>query len=433
MRCSNCNSYIPDIGNLKHCLSCNAPIDSSPAEAPADPEVVATEELEAGATVARGSIDRWPTEIPLLALIAFLALVAWSAIVLSIIGLVYALIIGVAVFVAQAVFIAHLRGNAVRLGPEQMPDLYNRVRSLSSTIGLKHPPDTYVLEAGGSLNALATRFFRSNFIVLFSDLLEACDENSDARDFIVAHELGHLHAGHLSWRWLLLPGMLVPFVGNAYSRACEYTCDRIGFNATRRSDKALEGLCILAAGKQHGPKVNRRALSAQQSDLDSVWMKIGEWLSTHPPIARRLAALDPRLVWKRGERLGATVVALSLAGLVTIAPVAVVAGLTYQLLPQLKAELAGMQESGAMAEAERGIISLAEAVEYQQASANQIPQDVDALYAVWAHLHPDQPEPVDPFHGGRFQYEADNPRYAIWSLGPDPNDEADDLTYVSEP
>jgi hypothetical protein len=87
------------------------------------------------------------------------------------------------------------------------------------TVGME-PPAASLMLAGGSLNALATRFLGSDFIVLFSDLLEACGDNAAARDFIIAHELGHLRAGHLRWRRLLAPGMVVPFLGSAYSRAC---------------------------------------------------------------------------------------------------------------------------------------------------------------------------------------------------------------------
>ncbi|HKQ97543.1 MAG TPA: M48 family metallopeptidase, partial [Candidatus Polarisedimenticolia bacterium] len=173
------------------------------------------------------TVERWPSERNLLAIVVLASIGLWIALCFSIIGIIYAGMIAVFFFVGHVGFVAHLRGNAVRLGPQQMPDLHDRVVAIAARFGMP-PPEAYLMQSGGTLNALATRFFGSRFIVLYSDLLEACGDNEDARDFIVAHELGHLKAGHLTGRWFLMPGLLVPFLGSAWSRACEYTCDRYG-------------------------------------------------------------------------------------------------------------------------------------------------------------------------------------------------------------
>ena len=219
----------------------------------------------------------------------------WVLFVVTILPAVYALILGVFFFVSHVAFIAYIRGNAVRLGPDQMPELHARVQELSKQLGLPRPPAAYVMQAGGSLNAFATRLFATNFIVLFSDLLDACKENTEARDFIVAHELGHLRAGHMRWMWFLIPGFLVPFLGSACSRAREYTSDRYGMAVARDRAAALRGLAILAAGGTNGPRVNLQALSRQREDLNFGWMTVGTWLAGHPPLAERIVALEPSL------------------------------------------------------------------------------------------------------------------------------------------
>ena len=129
-------------------------------------------------------VERWPTERPLFFLVLISSIVLWILFTISIIGIVYAGMLGVFFFVSHVVFITHLRGSAVRLGPEQMPELYDRVEYLSQRIGLAKTPAVYVMQAGGALNALATKLFSANFIVLFSDLLEACGENTEARDIL---------------------------------------------------------------------------------------------------------------------------------------------------------------------------------------------------------------------------------------------------------
>jgi len=284
-------------------------------------------------------VTRWSSERPLFVLVWLAAIGIWIVLAVSLIGIAYAALLGVMFFVVHIMFITSLRGNAVRLSPDQMPELHARVVALSQRIGLPKVPEAYVVQAGGSLNALATKFLRSNFIVLYSDLLEACGDNVEARDFIIAHELGHLRAGHLRLRWLLLPGLFVPFLGTGYSRACEYTCDRYGLAAVSDTERALDGLCILAAGGKYGPTVNRRALVAQRSALNTIWMKIGHWLSTHPPIAHRLAVLQPSLAEGRLGGMYAVIGAVFVLVLALLIPLAATFGFVQEIWPQFQAAM----------------------------------------------------------------------------------------------
>ena len=167
----------------------------------------------AAPTSERVQVERWPTEEPLLVFVLLAALSLWLLLAVSIIGLVYVLLIGLVLFVAQVVFVAHVRGSAVRLSARQLPELHRRVQELAARAGLARPPEAYLMQAEGALNALATRFLGASVIVLFSDLLEACGSDEKARDMVIGHELGHLASGHLRWRWLVAPGLFVPFLG----------------------------------------------------------------------------------------------------------------------------------------------------------------------------------------------------------------------------
>ncbi|QUE86183.1 M48 family metallopeptidase [Exiguobacterium alkaliphilum] len=95
-------------------------------------------------------------------------------------------------------------------------------------MGIRMLPDVYILQAGGILNAFATRFFQKNMIILYSDIVEL-SRNGQVKEveFIIAHELAHIRRNHVQKQWLVLLGNIVPFLGSAYSRACEYTCDRM--------------------------------------------------------------------------------------------------------------------------------------------------------------------------------------------------------------
>jgi len=241
-------------------------------------------------------------------------------------------------------------------------------------------------------------------------------------------------------RWLLLPGLFIPFLGTAYSRACEYTCDRYGLATSTDTERALDGLCILAAGGKHGPQVNRRALVAQRSDLNTTWMKIGHWLSTHPPIAHRLAVLQPSLAEGRLGGTRAAVGAVFVLVLAVLVPLAATFGFVRELWPRFQAAIEAQQQAGnapsepvaAQGQVETGILSLAQAAETYRAGATGPPADVDQLYQAWSALHSQEPAPLDPYDGERFGYRVEDGEYAIWSSGPDPNDGSDDIYYSSQ-
>jgi Zn-dependent protease with chaperone function len=246
-------------------------------------------------------VTRWGTERPLLILNALASAGLWFLFFRSIqsiasIGMSAAILV-----LMNIVSLTAIRGSAVRLGPEQFPELHARVEALARRMGLRRTPDVYLMQGNGALNAFATRFLRMHMVVLLSDLLEACSDHAAARDMIIGHELGHIRAGHLRGRWLLMPASFVPFLGSALSRAREYTCDRYGCSAAGDRDAALLGLAILAAGGRYGPHVNHAALMRQRHDLRSLWMLIGEWLGSHPPLSRR--------VWALASELDATVTA----------------------------------------------------------------------------------------------------------------------------
>jgi Zn-dependent protease with chaperone function len=381
-------------------------------------------------------VERWSTERPLLVLVALASIVIWVLLTMSVIGLMYVALIALFLFVSHVVFVAHLRGSAVRLGPEQFPDLHRRVEELASRIGLRRMPAVYVMQAGGMLNALATKFFGTNFVVLFSDLLDACGDNRQARDMIIAHELGHLKARHLNWRWFLLPGLSTPFLGSAYSRAREYTCDRYGAAVCNDRRAALLGLAILAAGGQHGPKVNLQALARQEVDLGSAWMTLGRWLATHPPLAHRVAALDPELAagsrvgsWGAVGALGIVSTGAAMFVAISVGFVALArSGMTRPVFPTIAG---GMNPEQAELQAKSDINALANFVDAYRRDTGQLPEDTAALYRAWRLRRFYSPVPVDAFDGQRYGYEVRGDEFHLWSAGANPQDPADDIYFES--
>ncbi len=191
---------------------------------------------------------------------------------------------------AHGLALGRVRGNAVRVSERQFPQLHRLAAAHARRLGLEKTPTVYVMESGGLLNAFATRFLGRDFVVIYSDVLElALARGEAAVGFVVGHELAHIWRGHLKHRWLTTPGRFFPFLGAAYSRACEYTCDRIG--AYCQPDGAITGLLALAAGKELHAHVDVREYAGQVESDQSFWIRRAESMSSHPLLPKRVAAL----------------------------------------------------------------------------------------------------------------------------------------------
>jgi Zn-dependent protease with chaperone function len=202
----------------------------------------------------------------------------------------YGLIFFLVGLFAHGLALGRVRGNAVRVSEKQFPLLHRMATAHARKLGLKTVPTVYVMESGGLLNAFATRFLGRDFVVLYADVLElALLQGEAAVGFIMGHELAHVWRGHLKHRWLTLPGRLFPYLGAAYSRACEYTCDRIG--AFCQPEGAISGLLALAAGKQLHALVDVKEYAGQAVSDQGYWIRRAELVSSHPHLPKRVAAL----------------------------------------------------------------------------------------------------------------------------------------------
>lgn len=195
--------------------------------------------------------------------------------------------------IGSLLFICYLKGNAIKINKKQFPDIFGILELYSQKLDLQKTPDMYLLQGNGVLNAFATKFLRRNYVILHSDVLEiAYQEGMDAVSFIIGHELGHIKRNHMSFfkTSFLLPSKFIPFLANAYSRACEYTCDNIGYNLCPKG--ALKGILVLAAGKTLYKKVNVNELILNITNESHRAITFGELFSTHPALSRRILAID---------------------------------------------------------------------------------------------------------------------------------------------
>ncbi|MFP7332650.1 M48 family metallopeptidase [Shouchella clausii] len=233
-----------------------------------------------------------PRETPYFVICLLFSILVYILAVISVIGIGIVLAVFAILYVTQLLAIGSIRGNGVRIHEHQFGDVYERVVAISKKMGIEKVPDVFVVEAEGLMNAFATRFWGKHMILLTSDVFDLAREAGEAElDFIIAHELTHIKRNHVWKNVLIAPAKLIPFLAQAYSRSCEYTCDRAAAYFTGNVVAAKRALAIFSIGKRLTPELNEEAFR-QQIETDSngaVWLS--EVLSTHPILPKRIQSI----------------------------------------------------------------------------------------------------------------------------------------------
>ncbi|WP_108671341.1 M48 family metallopeptidase [Peribacillus acanthi] len=225
-------------------------------------------------------------------LTAVFSILTYIFLAVSIIGIVIIAFLLVFSYFIHALHMAYIRRNGVRVSENQFSHIYEKANDLCKEMGLDKRPSIYVLESSGILNAFATRFFGKNMVVLYSDIFDLIeDEGEEEVLFVLAHELAHLKRKHVLTHMLLLPAMWVPFLSEAYLRACEYTCDRYAAFYTNNLESSQNALTMLAIGKRLYKKVNKEAYIKQLHEERGFFAWLSEKLSTHPHLPKRMNSL----------------------------------------------------------------------------------------------------------------------------------------------
>ncbi|MES2350590.1 M48 family metalloprotease [Duganella sp. Dugasp56] len=235
----------------------------------------------------------YKNEKTLFAIMLGVSVLIWAGLLLGTMGmaLVWLLLFFISWCFAQSALVSYLRGTAVRITPQQFPDLQQRIITCCQRLGLEQAPEAYLLQMGGLFNAFATRFLGNHYIVLYSDVVDALEDKPDAINFYIGHEIGHIKRNHLRWSALLAPASLVPLLGAAYARAREYTCDRHGFHACDDLKSAQVGLAALAAGGKRWRQLSTAGYAAQARESSGFWMSFHELVGDYPWLVKRMAVV----------------------------------------------------------------------------------------------------------------------------------------------
>ncbi len=212
----------------------------------------------------------------------------WAEIIKFIVLIIpFAIFFLIFLWLRNGFFVGLIKCFSIRITDKQLPEIYKTVIRMSNSLNIKREPKIYLLQAGGSLNAFAKKFFNSNYIVIYSDLMEAhFMGDKDAVEFVIAHELGHIKRNHFLKELLLAPSLFIPFLPQAYYRGCELTCDNIGKYFNQKG--AVTGLMMLAGGKTIHKHLNVQEYIRQDLLDYGFWRWLVEKFLSHPNLYKRL-------------------------------------------------------------------------------------------------------------------------------------------------
>jgi len=239
----------------------------------------------------------YPRERTLGLITLVLGIMVWIVIVVGTIGMAFmGLLVGFVFYLfAQSALIAHIKGNGVELTESQFPDLYKHFVFCCGRLEMSERPSAYILNGNGGLNAFATKFLKSHFVVLLSDVVDAMDGDSDGIRFYIGHELGHIKRKHIRGNLLRWPVLWLPLIGAAYSRSRESTCDLHGRACCESPAGAAKSLAALSAGSRRWKDIDITAYIKQSRYSSGFWMSLHELLSGYPWITKRVSrVMDPK-------------------------------------------------------------------------------------------------------------------------------------------
>lgn len=223
----------------------------------------------------------------------FLGVLGWLLLIVGTVGvaLLYLLLGFIAYCFAQSAWIAYIRGTAVRITADQFPDLHGRVEFCCRELDVDPMPEAYILHGNGAFNAFATRFFGRNFVILFSDVVDALEHDANAINFYIGHELGHIKLKHLTGHLWRMPVLWLPLLGAAYSRAKEYSCDLHGRACCADAESASRALAALGAGAKRWATIDLRGYADQVQINIGFWPSFHELIDGYPYLTKRVARM----------------------------------------------------------------------------------------------------------------------------------------------
>ncbi len=245
---------------------------------------------------------RYPNEHLILAVTVILVLgvIALTAVATLCGSVLFVLLMLVIAYFFNRAHHNELIQQAYPVTPQTQPEMDRLARSCAAH--LRSGPFNVYIAPGNTLNAYTFGLVEPQVVVLYDGIINLMDE--EELRFIIGHEVGHICLGH-TWLNSLIGGMagipspylaaiILYFSFRWWNRACEYSADRAGLLACGNPAKAYSALIKLVGGSAatHSQQAWQQTLKQIEAEDDHLENNLGELLSSHPLIVRRLQALQ---------------------------------------------------------------------------------------------------------------------------------------------
>lgn len=202
------------------------------------------------------------------------------------------LVIPIGIFFYRFYMAAQAKANAIRVGPNQIPKLWEMYQDLGCKLQMTKLPKLYVTNGNGVVNAYALSCNkRHKYIVLHAETVMEMDEAPEIVEFVLAHEMAHHKLGHVSlWRIAigLIPNALIP-LGITTTRAQEYSADRVAKSICDHDHNAMK---LLAIGPWMYSDVDSESWLEQcKEDRKELYVRFANLMSSHAVMSKRYKAL----------------------------------------------------------------------------------------------------------------------------------------------
>ncbi len=229
--------------------------------------------------------------------------------ILSIVGGIGALVVFLITYLVMLYKVyADQMSYSIRVSENNYPEIYAKVLEYSYLLGWRKPPEVYVQQMNGQLNAFTCWIPGRVFIQLNAEIVDIAymeHKDFDTIFFVMAHEFGHAYLHHVQlyytfWNTfvnfipVIGPYVLMPLL----SRAREYSADRVA-QALTGGKNQIECMMLLAAGRHAYKYTNVYDYMAwvdkrRFSGLERFARFMVNMLADHPIMPYRTAAiLDP--------------------------------------------------------------------------------------------------------------------------------------------
>jgi Zn-dependent protease with chaperone function len=188
--------------------------------------------------------------------------------------------------------LATLRGDGIKVGPSQYPQLHSIVGEASEVLGID-APTVFILQGHGLFELFVIRrFSRRGILIITSNMLDDLTEHRSSRElmFFIGRQLGLIATGYFRfWTLKHTIGQFSLFFYWAWRRHANVTADRLGLLVAGELYAAEQALLIITAGSGIASNTNFQALKEQRTELfGKFWAWINLGFSTYPYMVDRL-------------------------------------------------------------------------------------------------------------------------------------------------